>query len=451
MNKPRSSNNKKPKESAKGITAISVRGYKSLYEECRLEIRPLTILAGANSSGKSSAIQPLLLLKQTLEANYDPGPLLLNGPNIRFNSTEQLFSKVAGKRLSDKFTIRIEADDERSIANTFKRHPKNGIDLIAMEYREGSRTTTLRPGMTFAEIYQANGNILNIIPYQTRPILPEGPYEYAVGRTKCFLDYELHLGRKKARLFPKINLGLSDLFTLHIRKLIHVPGLRGNPERTYKTTAIGFEFPGTFENYVASVINHWRVAKDHRMTELGSALEVLGLTWKVEAKQVDDTQVELRVGRLPHGIRSGLKDMVSIADVGFGVSQTLPVLVALLTAEAGQLVYLEQPEIHLHPRAQVALAQVLADAANRGVRVVAETHSSSLLLGVQSLVAEGKISPDKVKLHWFKRRNDGVTEVTSADLDKAGAFGDWPEDFADVALETESRYLNAVELRRGTQ
>ena len=140
--------------------------------------------------------------------------------------------------------------------------------------------------------------------------------------------------------------------------------------------------------------------------------------------------------------------MVSIADVGFGVSQTLPVLVALLAAEPGQLVYIEQPEMHLHPRAQTALAQILAQAANRGVRVIVETHSALLLLAVQTLVAEAQLAPDKVKLHWFKRRDDGVTEVTSADLDGVGAFGDWPEDFAEVALTTESRYLDAAELRQ---
>ncbi len=136
--------------------------------------------------------------------------------------------------------------------------------------------------------------------------------------------------------------------------------------------------------------------------------------------------------------------MVSIADVGVGVSQTLPVLVALQVAKPGQLVYIEQPEIHLHPRAQTAMAQVLANAAQRGVRVVAETHSSLLILGIQTLVAEGKLAPELVKLHWFERRN-GRTEITSRDLDEAGAFGDWPEDFADVTLEAESRYLNAAE------
>ncbi|MDM8529465.1 AAA family ATPase [Anaerolineales bacterium HSG24] len=67
-----------------GITAIGVEGFKSLQQYQSLEIRPFTILAGANSSGKSSILQPLLLLKQTLEAIYDPGPLLLY-PTVRSN------------------------------------------------------------------------------------------------------------------------------------------------------------------------------------------------------------------------------------------------------------------------------------------------------------------------------------------------------------------------------
>jgi len=140
--------------------------------------------------------------------------------------------------------------------------------------------------------------------------------------------------------------------------------------------------------------------------------------------------------------------MISIADVGFGISQTLPVLVALLAAKPGQLVYIEQPEIHLHPRAQTAMAQILADMADRGVKVVVETHSSLLLLGIQSLVAQGTLSSKCVKLHWFKRRlDDGVTEVTSADLDDAGAFGDWPEDFSSAEMDADTRYIHAAEAR----
>jgi len=78
--------------SKEDITRITVGGFKSIGQEQSIEVKPLTILAGANSSGKSSIMQPLLLLKQTLEAIYDPGRLLLNDPNVEFASTEQLLS-----------------------------------------------------------------------------------------------------------------------------------------------------------------------------------------------------------------------------------------------------------------------------------------------------------------------------------------------------------------------
>ncbi|GAB4196445.1 MAG: AAA family ATPase [Coleofasciculaceae cyanobacterium] len=442
MSQSTSSKSKK-KATTRGITGISVRGYKSLYEECSLEICPLTILAGANSSGKSSIMQPLLMLKQTLEATYDPGSLLLDGPNVRFTSAKQILSKLPSEKFTNTFTIKIEMGSTHAIKNTFRKQPKKGIELINMTYRTEKEEVTLSPQMTSEDIVavlpEELNNLYKVISSQA---MTEG-LQWVVERTRCFFGFTL---RSKGQKFLSTPFPPAGLFKTHIGKLIHVPGLRGNLERTYKTTAIGIEFPGTFENYVASVVNHWQKTKDHRLRDLGNVLETLGLTCKVDAKQLDDTQVELRVGRLPTA-KGRAKDMVSIADVGFGVSQTLPVLVALLVAESGQLVYLEQPEIHLHPRAQAALAQILADAANRGVRVVVETHSQLLLLAVQSLVAEDKLSPDKVKLHWFTRRDDGVTEVSTANLDDAGAFGDWPEDFGDVSLKLESRYLDAAEKR----
>src|SRR5229473_5393165 len=139
--------------------------------------------------------------------------------------------------------------------------------------------------------------------------------------------------------------------------------------------------------------------------------------------------------------------MVIVADVGLGISQTLPVVVALHAADEEQLIYLEQPEIHLHPRAQTAMAEVLADAALQGKRLVVETHSNLLLRGVQTLVAEGKLLPELVKLHWFTLNEDGSTRIDSADLDDTGAFGDWPEDFHSVTLQSEGRYIDAAEAR----
>ena len=101
--------------------------------------------------------------------------------------------------------------------------------------------------------------------------------------------------------------------------------------------------------------------------------------------------------------------------------------------------------MHLHPNAQWVLAEALCQAANSGVTVVVETHSALLLLGIQAAVAKGKIPRDGVKLHWFQRAEDGVTKITSVDLDEDGSFGEWPQDLDDVWLDAQRQYLDAAE------
>jgi len=417
-------------EDVEAIAAVSVKGFKSFAEEQRIEIRPLTILAGANSSGKSSALQPLLLLKQTLEVSYDPGPLLLDGPHVQFTSADQLLARTPGKKGAGHFELAIErvGVTRLTLSEGFSKKQEGDLDITFMALSNAKLDRILRPGMSSVEI----SKVVGINPLNSR---------WEVDRNRCFLKVKHHsLDGRSA-----VQVQLTDSFDRLLRAIVHVPGLRGNPSRTYKRAAVGKYFPGTFEHYVASLILAWQQSGDDRLGSLDRALEVLGLTWKVHANLIDATRVELLVGRLPSKKRGIPSDLVSIADVGFGVSQTLPVLVALLAAQPGQLVYLEQPELHLHPRAQQALATVLAEAALRGVRVVAETHSSLLLLAIQALVAEGKLPPDQVILHWFQRDSRGATQVKTADLDRMGAYGDWPEDFYRVSASLENRYLTAVE------
>ena len=419
------------KDKIEGISKIAVSGFKSLANECAIDIRPLTILAGANSSGKSSIMQPLLMLKQTLEATYDPGPLLIEGPNVQFTSANQFLSKVTHEDRQDCFQIEIETNQSVSVRTIFRK-VRSGIELVEMTRNIKFRTRpdehfTLKPGMPL-EAIELQADLDSMLKSIGKNLV--------VKRFRCFLRFEAEDG-------GFVFNDPSPSFQSHIFNSIHLPGLRGNPERTYKLTSTGPRYPGTFENYVASIIHNWQETADERLYTLADALQVLGLTGQVRTKKIGDTRIELQVGRLPHR-GTAQTDMVNIADVGFGVSQVLPILVALIVAEPERLVYLEQPEMHLHPRAQVKLAKVLADAAKRGVRVVAETHSSLLLLAVQTLVAEGSLSPELVKFHWFTRGENGATEINTADLDDAGAYGDWPEDFDDVDLKAQSRYLDAV-------
>ena len=439
-----------PKEAQdEGITAISVQGFKSLAKESRIEIRPLTILAGANSSGKSSIMQPLLLMKQTLEASYDPGPLLLNGPNAKFTSVNQFISRSQKDTDRQSFSVEIEQAEgiTHKVALSITKNQTLEIRdmIIDMIIGDGGKHS-LRLTLDQSENDLKNA-ISKFISKKIKGLKLE------VVRNRCFLDVDAEILDDKGEFASPLVREVfvvavsSELLNRKLRGMIHVPGLRGNPERVYNRTATGPDFAGTFEYYVATAIAQWQEQKDDQLQALETMLAALGLTQEISAKYSNDTQIELQVGRLPKAERDG-SDLVNIADVGFGVSQVLPVLVALLVAKKGQLVYLEQPELHLHPRAQYALAKILAETAKRGVKLVVETHSALLLLQVQTLVADGKLDPDLVKLHWFLRNSeDGTTSVQSADLDENGAFGDWPEDFGDVELKAEGAYLDAVEER----
>ena len=437
-----------------GITAISVQNFKSLGRESRIEIRPLTILAGANSSGKSSMMQPLLLMKQTLEASYDPGPLLLDGPNAKFTSVDQFISHFQKNAHRQAFSVEIEHEKYPTLKVVFSLIEERVLEITDMVTTDPKDALSLhlRPNLSSKKIKKAFSTSL-----AKKIKWPEG-LEFKVVKNRCFLkivmDIASSLPRDADNIFQLSKYDLiirsmrilSNRYEPLIRRIIHVPGLRGNPERVYKTTTTGPDFPGTFENYVASVVARWQAEKDDRLKLLEKMLIALGLTGKIDTKAVDYTQIELRVGRLPQPKSAG--DLVNIADVGFGVSQVLPVLVALLIAEPGRLVYLEQPELHLHPKAQYELAEILAETARRGVRLVVETHSALLLLMVQTLVAEGNLDPELVKLHWFSRSDEnGMTSIQSANLDENGAFGDWAEDFGAIELRAEDAYLDAVEGR----
>ncbi len=438
---------------------MTVGGFKSIGKPLALPIGGLTVLAGTNSSGKSSFLQPLLLLKQTLESSYDPGSLLLNGANARFTSPDQIQPKLPEP--TGDLSISITLDEQSSVDLTFTRLAKRSLGVSEMGIRKapGLEGVRLSLGMELERLREVIAERLRSEgPHPMRPIGEETALQrinearWTVFRDRVFLRIgeEVTADPSGSSLMSQILLTStlfqldSEAFGTAIRSVIHVPGVRGNADRSYPRAAVGDTFVGTFENYTASVVESWQADRAGELAALASDLQSLGLTWKVAAQETEDSRVELVVGRTPRPRRGGARDLVSIADVGIGVSQVLPVLVALRVARWGQLVYIEQPEMHLHPRAQVTLAAVFAEAAQRGVQVVVETHSSALLLGLQTLVAEGTLDRQLVKLHWFSRDAQGRTQVSSAALDESGAFGEWPVDFDDVLASSQDAYLTAA-------
>ena len=417
------------------LSYLRVEGFKLFKKRQEVSFSRLTLLAGANSSGKSSLMQPLLLFKQTLEVPFDPGPLFLNGPNVSFSDVKQLFWHAAGEPRSQQFVVEVGFHRELGLRTRFRRRKRRGrkeeLELGSCTWILGQYEAELREDM-------GSGEIKSLIKASPRPyrITETLTQQVSIVRNRFFL--QVQVGGVLPWPFLPWGFLQKTLF------FIHVSGLRGNPRRTYPQTAIGETFPGLFQDYVASVIAQWHEKKDPRIDQLGEHLRTLGLTWKVEARPVDSSNVEIRVGRLPEGKRGGARDLVNIADVGFGVSQVMPVVVALLAAPPGTMVYLEQPEIHLHPRAQFRLADLLGEAVRRGVQVVVETHSELLLLGIQKLVASGTIPSSWVKLYWFQRDEKGAGKIFPGELREDGSFGEWPVDFSEVAMEAMRAYIQAA-------
>lgn len=431
---------------------LAVKGYKAVRHRQELRLAPLTIISGVNSSGKSSFMQPFLLMKQTLDSAFDPGPLLLYGPNVKVTDHAQIFSR--GKSRTDavkEFTVGLASG--RSVRQvTFAATSTGELRIKSDVAISGGEKVEIADPLTPAQrkhLRQLFGERAETYreAFARRGDETEISWRPDVTRNRCFLEIAitLEMGEDHYSLPVPGWQAEDDEWVRLLRGIIHVPGLRGNPERSYQRSATGATYPGTFETYVASLIYEWSERDMARLARLASDLERLGLTWKVQARKLNDASIELLVGRMPHAQQGGAHDLVSVADVGFGVSQTLPVLVALHAARRGQVVYIEQPEIHLHPRAQLGLAHAFVAATKRGVTVVAETHSSLLIRGVQTEVAKGTLSARNLSMNWFSRDAEtGAQQVTVAELDNKGRFGDWPLDFDDISHEADWKYLDAI-------
>ncbi|MGD0737540.1 MAG: AAA family ATPase [Terracidiphilus sp.] len=435
-----------------GITRIAVTGFKSLAVKTDLEIRPLTVLAGANSSGKSSFMQPLLLMKQTLESGFlAAGPFLLVGPYVQFTETKQFLSRTGSLNGRQRvFTLEFDFNQGMTVGMAYATNPEAGISVAETWGSNAVKQSEwrLNEKLTAEELNAMLLKLGSFPQWMTSAGLTEssvqdaGFYQSIVYSVPDSSEHE-GLKMKRRELYYMLeNLELNA----QIGRLIYVSGIRGGQSRKSLFAEVtGHEFfPGPFESYAPSLIYSWQQSRNRpKIGELVEALCALQLASGVSQVRLNESELEIRI---PRTRNSADNDFVNIADVGLAVPTALPVLVALIQAVPGQLVYIEQPELHLHPRAQWRLGQLLANAANRGARLVIETHSSLLLRGILTEVAKDRISNDKVILHWFERDNEtGLSTVHSAKPDSAGRVGDWPEDFGDVELGSDNDYLNAVE------
>ncbi len=398
-------------------------------------------------------------MKQTLESPFDPGPLKVDGPNVDFTRYSQLFTHGHDGKCASELTIGLdyEFDDffrqrtsHRTVELEFQR---TGEGLVSLR-QESVRETLVHEGrktlraIDFSEGELPLETVLNNdwLDGSLRGYLfgrnEESTIEARMVRSRCFLDLEVRISEDDFGFF--FSVAFSQQLGPLITDIIYIPGLRDPAfSRSYPLIPIDKRFPGPMHSFLASVIHHWGPDGD-LLVEFEQDLRKLGLTGRVTVQRVDDTALEVLVGRYIPDSSQILPDLVNVADVGLGLSQVMPVLAALRVAQPNQLVVMEQPELHLHPRRIHKLAEIIVDAVNRGVRVIIETHSELLLLGIQTLVAKGLLDPAKVSLNWFELDEQGNSRIQQTEIESNGSFGDWPVDFLDIELRAQQQYLDAT-------
>lgn len=442
---------KRTTSSKRRIKSISIEGFKSFKEQQTIRLGKITVLAGPNSSGKSTFMQPLLLIKQTEEEQADYGPILLSGPLAKFSNFQQLFWHKAEDSGKQNYSVRITTDKptpewfEQSYS--LQRKGQGGDNAFGLQeskfHDEGKDYDFKRDAV--ARLQQLPPGVSSLYGKYRASRIED--VEFNVTSKKGFMVFEEKTDYNPFVWNPMRMLADS------VRGIIHLPGLRGNPAREYPLSYAGPQgkepssYTGSFLNYVAGIVYSWGKSSDKdnqmKIQKLNEYLSRLHFTSGVTVQPISDVAAEIRVQRVI-GEEPDSSDMVSIADVGLGLSQTLPVLVGLLAANADSIVHIEQPEIHLHPRAQYDMAEIIADTLGHSdARVIVETHSPLFILGLQTLVAKRVLGPNDVSLNWLSRNDEGATTVTATALDESGHFGDWPVDFDEAALYAEGEFVTA--------
>lgn len=427
--------------------ALVLKGFKSVKNELQLPLMPITILAGRNSSGKSSMLQPLLMLKQTLESGSDPGPLLMYGSTVHFTEPSQLLWHTRRGKSRPEFSFGYMDKQNLVVTQSYVVDETTGLAISRVDLRDNATSVALVPDQAvdikamplhLRERLQAMEKHLS--PFFREPV-SSADMEYRVQRDRASLVLTAMVQERdrqgKTAMRPIWSFDPMGPLQKMASSLIYLPGLRGNPERDYKIRALGETYPGAFQDYIASILASWQDTRDTSLGRVQEMLQEIGIGGKVAVRKINAVARDIRL------------DLDSVADVGLGVSQVLPLLIALAVAEKKRnCVYVEQPEIHLHPKAQYALAAVLAKSAKAGARVIVETHSSILVLGLLTAVADHTIERTSLGLNWFSQNPQKATTMVTAHIDAQGRAEQWPADFDEVEFAAQRKYLD-LSLFRG--
>jgi len=484
-----------------------------------LELKPLTLLVGPNSSGKTALLQAILVLKQTLESRNIETPLVLRGKYVNLGSFKDIVFRHNIKE-NIEISLGLPAKERKRIARHTSDTLKTYRDVMLMKIKIGYDAKSERLVNRGVEFFTSKIN-LRVTKEKIEILYNENVISHKFKRSfeierRNFLyiprfsllrfhfhdvlllkKYKKELLNKKAKLEAllkektedknkielkktKLIMSIKELenrinfLEMRLKKLYgtidieqmeiiarsldafreasfniqtllteytyYIGPLRVYPQRYYIASG---EYPrdvGLRGEYTAEIIYFDLRRREEKYTKLKH--------WMKEA----DLAYDIRLRPVAEGIYALVDDPklnieVNFSDIGFGASQLLPIIVEGIYAKKGSLLLIEQPEIHLHPRLQAMLADLLIDIVKEGKQVIVETHSEHIILRLQRRIAENKLSYRDVAIYYFEPSSEG-SKITHVKLDKDGIIKSWPKGFFEEDLEESYFLLKALGEKR---
>lgn len=393
---------------------LIIENVRCFHERQQVPIRPLTLLVGENSSGKTTFLAcyriAAMLGSQNFEREID-----FNDPPFELGSFDEVSTAFSPRRRAKQFAIGI-GDEGYEATASFERgvaQPR----LAEFEIRAADKSLRITIGEHFKK---------------TALLSPEGTKVEAPTSIGMLALQALHGGG-------------DDLRSHAIHKLrrfrsgiVAIAPIRSKPERVY-SRFYDEQQPGGehLAQALAEVLDH--PGKTDLVEELFRFGEVSGLFSRVQAKRLGS-----KVGDPLRLMISNGSNAFNITDVGYGVSQALPMLLDSLDSRRGTTLLVQQPEVHLHPRAQAQLGTLFANVAKAHKKTfIVETHSDHLVDRVRMDIRDKitGLKPDDVALLFFERTPKNGVKVHRIEIDSEGNIVDPPESYRSFFAKEDSRFF----------
>lgn len=429
------------------LKRMKLKNFKCWEDTSDIVMSPLTLFFGTNSSGKSSIGQFLMLLKQTVESSDRRNVLNTSGKDLPVELGT--FNDLLHNRDSNnvlEFSYSWEVSDYGYLINGKNPHIKRILNFEAKISQGSNRQPLLKEFMYHQDDID---RVFNLESYGMH-LLEDNIYKFVS-------KPEVNNNNSNGKLLPvrfygfpgelidrSVNLGFSeDINQQHeqlFHKLYYLGPLRTRTSRRYfwngfEPDRLGYEGEDTIPALLSATkkrIDFGVGEKQYSFKEvIAKELKNMGLIEEFEVKEVSELRQEYEVKVKT----KGSSRFVDLPDVGFGVSQVLPVLVHLFYTPINSTIFMEQPELHLHPSAQSALADVMIDALrsrengiDRNIQLIIETHSEHFLRRLQRRLAEEKLKQSDLAV-YFADVTKSPAKLEALRINEYGIISNWPENF----------------------